>query len=91
MVVPEEELRRRVAHMRDEREHVDFMEKTAVLIGQRLARGVPADQQAGMAASLEALVRVNRALREQAGSAPEPGELAAEAAIDRLLTELRRA
>ncbi len=91
MIVPEEELRRRVAHMREEREHVDFMEKTAVLIGKRLARGVPADQQAGMAASLEALVRVNRALREQAGSAPEPGELAAEAAIDRLLAELRRA
>ncbi len=89
MAVPEDELRHRVAHMRQEREHVDFMEKTASLVGKRLARGVPAHQRGSLAASLEALLRANRSLRETAGSAPEPGELAAEAALDRLLAELR--
>ena len=91
MAVPEGELRHRVAHMREEREHVDFMEKTAALIGKRLARGVAPEQRQGMAASLEALVRANRGLREAAGSAPELGELAAEAALTALATELRMA
>lgn len=89
MGVPEDELRRRLAHMRDEREQVDFLEKTAALIGRRLARGVPAGQQGGMAASLEALVRANRGLREAAGSPPDPGELAAEAALEALVTGMR--
>ena len=89
MAVPEDELRRRVAHMREEREHVDFMEKTASLVGKRIARGVAPDRREGMAASLEALVRANRGLREAAGSAPEHGELAAEAALEALLTDLR--
>ncbi len=89
MAVREDELRHRVAHMRQEREHVDFMEKTASLISKRLARGVTGEQRGSMAASLEALVRVNRALREAAGSSPEPGELAAEAALEALLERLR--
>jgi hypothetical protein len=89
MAVPEDELRHRVAHMRQEREHVDFMEKTASLVGKQLARGVPEGQRGSLAASLEALLRANRGLRGAAGTAPEPGELAAEAALDRLLAELR--
>ena len=89
MAVPEEEVRRRVAHMREEREHVDFMEKTASLVSKRLARGVPPDQKEGIAASLEVLVRSNRGLRESAGARPDPGELAAEAALDALLGQLR--
>ena len=91
MAVPEDELRRRVAHMREEREHVDFMEKTASLVGKRLARGLPEGQRDGLAASLEALLRANRSLRETAGSAPDPGELAAEAALAALLAGLRGA
>ena len=89
MGVAEEELRHRVAHMRQEQEHVDFMEKTASLVGKRIARGVPEGQRNSLAASLEALVRVNRALRETAGSAPDHGELAAEAALEALLERLR--
>lgn len=89
MGVPEEEIRHRVAHMRAEREHVDFMEKTAALIAKRLERGVPADQRESMGASLEVLLRANRALRDAAHAAPDPGELAAEAALDALLNLLR--
>jgi len=89
MSVPEEEIRHRVAHMRGEREHVDFMEKTATLIGRRLERGVAPDQRGSMAESLEVLLRANRALREAARAAPDPGELAAEAALEALLIRLR--
>jgi hypothetical protein len=89
MAVQEEEVRRRVAHMREEREHVDFMEKTASLVSKRLARGVPPDQRKGIAASLLVLVQSNRALRESAGVAADPGELAAEAALEALLGQLR--
>ena len=89
MAVPEEEVRRRVAHMREEREHVDFMEKTASLVSRRLARGVPPEQRRGMVESLATLLRANRSLREGAGTAPEPGELAAEAALESLSTRLR--
>jgi len=89
MSVPEEEIRHRVAHMRGEREHVDFLEKTAALIGRRLDRGVTPDQRGSMAESLEVLLRANRALREAARAAPDPGELAAEAALETLLTRLR--
>ena len=89
MAVPEDELRHRVSHMRQEREHVDFLEKTASLVGRRLGRGVPDGQRRSLAASMEALLRANRGLREAAGSAPEPGELATEAALDHLLARLR--
>lgn len=90
MGVPEEELRRRVAHMRQGLEQMEFMAKTADLIGRRLARGVPGEQREGMAASLQALVRVNRGLREAAGSAPDPGELEAEAALEALVAGIRK-
>jgi hypothetical protein len=89
MAVPEDEVKRRVAHMRGEREHVDFMEKTASLASRRLARGVPPEQLHGMAESLATLLRANRALREAAGAAPDPGELAAEAALESLLNRLQ--
>ncbi len=89
MGVVEDEVRRRLAHMREEREHVDFMEKTAALVTKRLARGVPPEQRESMAASLETLVRSNRVLRETAGAAPDPGELAAEADLESLLAQLR--
>ncbi len=89
MAVPEDEVKRRVAHMREEREHVDFMEKTASLVSKRLARGVPPEQRHGMAESLATLLRANRALREAAGVAPHPGELPAEAALETLLTRLQ--
>lgn len=89
MGLVEDEIRRRVAHMREEREHVDFMEKTASLVSKRLARGVPPEQHHGMAESLATLLRANRALREAAGAAPDPGELAAEAALEALLTRLQ--
>ncbi len=75
--------------MRQEGEHVDFMEKTANLVARRLGQGVPDGQRASLAASLDALLRANRGLREAAGSAPDPGELAAEAALDHLLAQLR--
>ena len=75
--------------MRQEREHVDFMEKTAGLVGKQLARGVPQGQRGTLATSLEALLRANRGLREAAATAPDPGELAAEAALEHLLAELR--
>lgn len=89
MAVPEDELRHRVAHMRQEREHVDFMEKTASLVGKRLARGVPEEQRDSLAASLKALLRANRSLRETAGSPPATGELEVEATLDTLLERLR--
>lgn len=89
MGVPEDELRHRVAHMRGEREHVDFMEKTAALVGKHLARGVPEGQRGSLAASLEALLRANRSLRATAGSPPAAGELEAEAALEALLARLR--
>jgi len=89
VAVPEDELRHRVSHMRQEREHVDFLEKTGSLVAKRLARGVPDQQRGSLAASLDALLRANRGLREAAGTAPDPGELAAEAALDHLLAQLR--
>jgi hypothetical protein len=88
MSVPEEEIRRRVAHMREEREHVDFLEKSAALIHRRLDRGVEPAQRDGMAESVRVLLRANRDLRETVRAAPDPGELAAEAALEALLARL---
>lgn len=85
----EQELRRRIAHIRQEREQVDFMLKTAALMDRMLERGVDRERRQSMAENVALWVRINRELRTAAGEGPEEDELEGERALEDRIARLR--